>query len=98
MAVTVPAVALKLAVVAAAATVTEAGTVRAELLEDRDTDEPPDGAALESVTVQADAAPAERLEGEHESAVTVGVTGLPPVDPTGVFMSVRTSAAAIARL
>ena len=48
----VEAVAVKLAEVAPAATVTEAGTVNAALLSDRETREPPVGAALLSVTVQ----------------------------------------------
>ncbi|MCU1336772.1 MAG: hypothetical protein JWO19_2353 [Bryobacterales bacterium] len=51
--VTVAAVAVKVAVVAAAATVTDAGTVNAEVaLLERVTAEPPAGATLESVTVQ----------------------------------------------
>ena len=45
-------VALKVAVVAPAATVTDAGTVRLELLLDRVTLAPPVGAALVKVTVQ----------------------------------------------
>jgi len=51
--VTAAAVAVNVAVVAADATVTEAGTVRAEvMLLERATTEPPDVAALERVTVQ----------------------------------------------
>ena len=51
--VTAAAVAIKVAVVAAEATVTEAGTVKAEvLLLERSTTEPPEGAAFERVTVQ----------------------------------------------
>jgi hypothetical protein len=50
--VTEPAVAVKVAEVAVAGTVTEAGTVRAALLEERDTEAPPVGAAFDSVTVQ----------------------------------------------
>ena len=47
-----PAVAVKEAVVEAAGTVTEAATGRRELLLARATVEPPEGAALERVTVQ----------------------------------------------
>jgi hypothetical protein len=52
LAVTVPAVAVKDAVVAVARTVTEAGTVRVALLEDRVTVVPSVGAGFDSVTVQ----------------------------------------------
>ena len=48
----VPAAAVKVAVVAFAATVTEAGVVKAALLEESETAVPPAGAELESVTVQ----------------------------------------------
>jgi hypothetical protein len=61
----VPAVALKVAVVAPAATVAEAGTVREALLLASDIAAPPAGAALLSVTVQAAAAPEERVAGAH---------------------------------
>jgi hypothetical protein len=57
------AVALKVAVVAAAATVTEAETGSRALLLDRATAVPPVGAALDSVTVQVLAAPEFRLVG-----------------------------------
>jgi hypothetical protein len=49
---TVPAAALKLAVVEFAATVTVAGTVRTPLFDESATVVPPAGAALPSVTVQ----------------------------------------------
>lgn len=48
----VPAVAVKVAVVVVAATLTDAGTVRLPLLEDSATFAPPAGAALDNVTVQ----------------------------------------------
>jgi hypothetical protein len=48
----VPAVAVKVPLDAPAATVMEVGTVRRELLSDRATLIPPEGAALLSVTVQ----------------------------------------------
>jgi hypothetical protein len=66
-----PVVALKLALVAAAATVTEAGTVSAELPEERATADPPLGAPLERVTVQVLLAFEARLGGLQASEVTV---------------------------
>ena len=66
-----PAVALKVAVVAPAATVTEAGTVSRALLLERPTAAPPVSAALASVTVQVPAAPEFRLVGLHASEETV---------------------------
>jgi hypothetical protein len=72
--VTAAAVAVNVAVVAEAATVTEAGTVNADdrLLE-RVTVEPPEGAALERVTVQVVLEEADRAVVAHASAA--GVTG-----------------------
>ena len=64
-------VAVKLAVVAAAATFTEPGTVTAVLLLDRATEEPPVGAACESVMVQVEEAPELMVEGEHCRLLTV---------------------------
>ena len=61
----VPAVAEKFAVVALAATVTEAGTVRRAESEETSTASPPAGAAFDSVTVQVEAAPEVRVEGAH---------------------------------
>jgi hypothetical protein len=61
----VPVVALKLAVVAAAATVTDAGTVKELLLLDRVTTAPPAGAAWVKVTVQVDVDCDPKLLGEH---------------------------------
>ncbi len=66
----VPVVALKLAVVAAAATVTEAGTVSEVLLLDRVTSAPPAGAAFVRVTVQALVELDPRLEGLQASEET----------------------------
>jgi hypothetical protein len=66
-------VAVKLALVAPAATVTDVGVVSAELLSDTLTTAPPLGAAAESVTVQVEPAPDVKLEGEHWSPETVGV-------------------------
>lgn len=53
----VPAVAVKVAVVAPEATVTEAGTLTAALLLESDTTAPPVGAACVIVTVQVDVLP-----------------------------------------
>ena len=69
----VPAVAVKFAVVDPAATVAVPGTVSVLELFDRVTTAPPVPATLESVTVQVELAPVARLEGVHESELTVGV-------------------------
>ena len=72
----VPAVAVKVAVVAAAATVTEAGTVRAALLLDKVTAVAAD-AVLLRVTVQVLEAPEPRLVGlQATEESTVGATRL----------------------
>jgi len=88
---------VKFAVVPALATVTEAGTARAELFAERLTTEPPAGAACEIVTVQALVELETMLVGEHVSEVTCG-----PICPwdfaIGVFMSVCISAAESGRL
>jgi len=60
-----PAVAVNVAVVPSAATVTEAGTLKSELLLSSRTVAPPDAAAADSVTVQLEVAPAPRLTGEQ---------------------------------
>jgi hypothetical protein len=68
---------LNVAVVAAAATVTEAGTVNAGLLLDRVTRAPPAGAALVKVTVQELDAFCPRLVGLQTSEETsTGATRL----------------------
>jgi len=70
-------VALKVADVAAAATVTEAGTVRVGLELDRVTEAPPVGAALVRVTVQVLEALGPRLVGLQASEVSLtGATRL----------------------
>ena len=75
LAVTEPAVALKVALVDPADTVTEAGTVRAALLALNDTTCPPVGAALVWLTVQVLNAPEFTVEGEQASAdKTAGAT------------------------
>ena len=55
--------ALKVAEVAAAATMTDAGTVRVALVFDKATEAPPAGAALDKVTVQVLEALGPRLVG-----------------------------------
>jgi hypothetical protein len=75
--VTVPGVAVKVAVVAPAATVTEAGTVKAALFEDRPTETPPVGAADDKLTVQPEVAPAATELGEHDTPEIAGELGAP---------------------
>jgi hypothetical protein len=73
----VPVVALKLAVLAAAATVTDAGTVRDVLLLDSVTTAPPAGAIWVKVTVQALVALGPKLVGLQASEDTsTGATRL----------------------
>ena len=79
-AVTVPAVALKAAVVAPAATETEAGTVRAALLSEIETAKPPAGAAPVKVTVQAAEPPDEMEIGEQVRVERTGRTERPIED------------------
>jgi hypothetical protein len=68
-----PAVAVKLAEVAPEDTVTVAGTVKAAVLLDRLTVAPPVRAALDRVTEQVEVPAEIRLEGEQDTAVTVGL-------------------------
>jgi hypothetical protein len=79
---TVPVVTVKFADVAPAATVTDAGTVAAELLLESETVTPPDGAAALRVTVPVDDAPPVTLAGlsDSELRLTVGVVDVPPGD------------------
>ena len=75
----VPAVAVNVAAVALAATVTDDGTVSSELLSDTVTAVPPEGAALDSVTVHV-LFPAEvRLVGVQLSEVSDN-GGTRPID------------------
>jgi hypothetical protein len=72
-----PVVALKVAEVALAATLTEVGVVSTVLLLERDTLAPPEGAALLSVTVQALEALGPRLLGAQATEDTsTGATRL----------------------
>ena len=66
-----PAVAVKLADVELAATVTEAGTDKAVVLLDKATEAPPEPAACDSVTVQVVDPPELRLVALHVSWLTV---------------------------
>jgi hypothetical protein len=74
----VPAVAVKAAVVLAAPTVTEVGTVSAPWLLESATVAPP---VCETVTVQVDMAPEPKLEGAQLSALIVvgAVNAMPAV-------------------
>jgi hypothetical protein len=82
----VPAVAVKVADVAAAATMTDAGTVRVELVLVRVTEAPPVGAAPFRVTVQVELPELFKVVGRQDREVTVGhappVT-VPPVAESG---------------
>jgi hypothetical protein len=69
---TVPAVAMKVALVAPAESVTEAGTVRLALLSDSVTAAPSVGAAFDRVTVQLAVAPETTDVGEHCNVEIVG--------------------------
>ena len=73
---TVPAVAVKFAVVAPAVTVTDAGTVRAALFEESPTDAPPVSAAELNVTVQLEVAPEVTELGEQDRPETTGMGGV----------------------
>jgi hypothetical protein len=79
----VPVVTLKVAEVAAAGTVTDAGTVRVALVLERVTAAPPVGAALVKVTVQVELPELLRVAGRHVREVTAGKTTtavtVPPV-------------------
>jgi hypothetical protein len=73
---TVPAVAVKFAVVVPAATITEAGTVSAALLEESPTEAPPVSAAEDNVTVQVELAPDVTELGAHDKFESVGTGGV----------------------
>jgi hypothetical protein len=81
-----PVVTLKVAEEAAAATVTDAGTVKAESLFDRLTLAPPAGAFPLSLTVQVELLELPRLAGEHDREVTDGQA--PPVTTPPLEVSV----------
>ena len=64
------AVAVKTAIPEPAATVTEAGTVSAAALLERETAAPPVAAAFDNVTVQVEVAPEARLVGAQDNELT----------------------------
>jgi hypothetical protein len=66
---------VKPAVVAPAATVVDAGSVKAVLFAESVTEAPPLGAPLEMVTVQDEEPPAVTDAGAHASPVIVGSAG-----------------------
>jgi hypothetical protein len=72
LAVTEAAVLVKVAVVAPAATVREAGTGRAALLLDSATVAPPPGATTDKLTMHVEVEPDTTLAGEHCRVETVG--------------------------
>ena len=76
MAATVPAVAVKFAVVLPAVTVTDAGTVSAALFEESPTEAPPVSAARDNVTVQVEVAPDATELSEHDKLETAGAGGV----------------------
>ena len=71
LAIEAAAVALNVAVVAPAATVTDAGTVSEVLLLASVTEAPPDSAGCVVMTVQVLVAPCPRLAGVHVTLVTI---------------------------
>ncbi len=73
---TVPAVAVKLAAVAPAATVSEVGTVSDALFEETPTEAPPVSAAEDNVTVQIVPEPDATELGEHDRPETAGAGGV----------------------
>jgi hypothetical protein len=84
-----PAVAVNVAVVAAAATVTDEGTVSSRLLLEMATAVPPAGAAPLNVTVQFAVPEPARLTGRHATEVrTIGGDPPPPVTTPPVGESV----------
>ncbi len=101
--VTVPAVATKVPLEEFAATVSEAGTLTAELFEDKVTGEPPPGAAPESVTVHVEVARDSILAGVHRSVKTItgatlseAVADIPPSEAVNVAVCSLVTALAVA--
>lgn len=67
---TVPEVAVNVAVLVPPAMLADAGTVRAELLFESETTTPPEGAAVEIVTVQVEAPLLPKLAGTQDRLLT----------------------------
>jgi len=84
----VPATALKVAEVAAAATVTDPGTTRRLLLDVRETAAPPVGAGPLSVTVHVEMPRLFRAAGLQETELTAGNAPLVTVPPVAVTETV----------
>jgi len=85
---TLPAVAVKFAVVAPAVTVTEAGTVSAALFEERPTADPPVDAARDRVTVQVEVEPDATEFGEQDKPETAGAGGVTVTEVVAVPFNV----------
>ena len=85
---TVPAVAVKLAVVAPAVTVTDAGTVNAALFEESPTEDPPVKAARDRVTVQLEVAPDATELGVQDKPETAGGRGVTVTEAVALPFSV----------
>jgi hypothetical protein len=91
-------VALKVAVVANAGTVTDAGTVRVVLLFVRMTAAPPTGAGPVSVTVQVEVLELFKVVGRQARELTVGsvpTVTIPPVAESGIALAAAEDATAL---
>src|ERR1035441_7509246 len=82
----VPAVAVNVAVVLPAPTVTEAGTVNAPALSERVTVAPP---VFDTVTVQVELPPDPKLAGAHVSALTTAAVSSAPRTGRMIFTKSR---------
>ncbi len=85
---TVPAVAVKFAVVAPAVTATEAGTVSAVLFEESPTEAPPVRAAEVNVTVHVVVAADATELGEHDTPEIAGAGGVTVTEVVALPFSV----------
>jgi hypothetical protein len=85
---TVPAVAVKFAVVAPAATVTDAATGSAALFEESATEAPPVNAARDRVTVQVEVPPNVTELGEQDKPETAGAGGVTVTEAVALPFSV----------
>jgi len=88
LAATVPAVAVKFATVAPAATITDAGTVSAALFEESPTEAPPARAARDKVTVQLEVEPDTTEFGEHDTPEIDGASGVTVTEAVAVPFNV----------
>jgi len=85
---TVPAVAVKFAVVAPTTTITDAGTISAALFEGSPTVAAPAWAADVSVTVQEEVAPDATELGEQDKPETAGIGGVTVTEAVAVPFNV----------